>query len=133
MFGAIPLAGTSYAAGCYGASCDNQGPKGTGCDDDAITKYSTSLSDRVVQLRGSVTCRAAWARVTNNADPSVYPSYATIEKYDGNGRLLKSLTIRTPTTGQTDWTNMLGGEGVYFRACIRIDAGSSPISCTDKW
>jgi hypothetical protein len=129
----IPLAGTSYAAGCNGAGCDNKGPQTNNCDDSVSTPRTVNSHSRVAQLRWSHDCVAAWVRVTNNADPSQYASYATIEKYNADGRLLKSLRVDTPSTGKTDWSNMLGGSQYYYRVCVRFDADLYPLKCSEKW
>jgi hypothetical protein len=132
-FAMIPLAGTSYAAGCSGAGCDNKGPKATGCDSPATTERSINNNGRVAELRWSTDCVAGWVRIKNNADPSVYDSTATIEKYNGDGKLLKSLSVRTPDEGGTDWSNMLGGGTYYYRVCVRFDSDLYPLLCSTKF
>ncbi|WP_194236086.1 DUF2690 domain-containing protein [Streptomyces acidicola] len=129
----IPLSGTSYAAGCSGSGCDNKGPVTYGCDGDVTTMRSVNNNSRVAELRWSADCTAGWVRVTNNANPSQYASYATIEKYDASGNLLKSLRVDTPPYGQSDWSNMLGGSQYYYRICVRFDADLYPLKCSTKW
>ncbi|MFF9123581.1 DUF2690 domain-containing protein [Streptomyces sp. NPDC014889] len=129
----IPLAGTSYAAGCSGSGCDNKGPVTYSCDAGATTMRSINNNGRVAELRWSTNCLAGWVRVTNNADPSIYDSTATIEKYDGNGKLLKSLAVRTPGYGKSDWSNMLGGSSYYYRVCVRFDSDLYPLLCSTKF
>ena len=129
----IPLAGTSYAAGCSGSGCDNKGPVTYGCDGSVSTMRTIDSHSRVAQLRWSHDCVAGWVRVTNNADPSQYSSYATIEKYNAAGTLLKSLRVDTPSTGKSDWSNMLGGSQYYYRVCIKFHADLYPLKCSTKW
>ncbi|WP_326785749.1 DUF2690 domain-containing protein [Streptomyces sp. NBC_00151] len=129
----IPLSGTSYAAGCSGAGCDNKGPKATGCDSPARTERTVDNNDRVAELRWSADCAAAWVRIKNNADPSIYDSTATVEKYNSDGRLLKSLSVRTPGYSKTDWSNMLGGAEYYYRVCVRFDDNLYPLKCSTKF
>ncbi|MFD4597377.1 DUF2690 domain-containing protein [Streptomyces sp. NPDC058464] len=129
----IPLAGTSYAAGCSGTGCDNKGPVTYGCDSNVITERTVTNENRVAELRWSTDCLAGWVRVENNATPSVYTSYATIEKYNAAGTLIRSLSVTTPGYGKSDWSNMLGGSTYYYRVCIRFDADLYPLKCSTKW
>ncbi|MGI5336109.1 DUF2690 domain-containing protein [Streptomyces sp. CA-181903] len=135
--GLIPLAGTSYAAGCYGTACDNQGPKSTGCEDGAVGHGTVDNNGRVAELRWSDKCRAAWVRTTQKATPSYYDSYATIEKYDKYGKLVRSLSVDTPSQyNASDWSNMLGGNDYSYRACVgfKKDSGAPyGVQCTNKW
>ncbi|MFI2644574.1 DUF2690 domain-containing protein [Streptomyces sp. NPDC018610] len=130
----IPLAGTSYAAGCTAAGCDNKGPVTYGCDSEASTKKTLNSNGRVAELRWSANCLAGWVRITNKADPAIYDSTATIEKYNLDGKLLKSLAVRTPVGyNQSDWSNMLGGGEYKYRVCIRFDSDLYPLECSAKW
>lgn len=60
------------AVSCYNTSCDGQNPVSTGCDSDAVTKYTATSGDlggglrATVYLRYSVACLAAWAKVVFN-------------------------------------------------------------------
>ncbi|MGW7821396.1 DUF2690 domain-containing protein [Streptomyces puniciscabiei] len=129
----VPMAGTSYAAGCSGVGCDNQGPAATHCDGSASTKRTVESSGRVAELRWSPDCVAGWVRIKNNADPSIYDSTATIEKWSVDGKLVKSLSVRTPDYGKTDWSNMLGGPIYEYRVCIRFDSDLYPLKCSTKF
>lgn len=129
----IPLAGTSYAASCSGTGCDNKGPVTYNCDASVSTVRTLESNSRVAQLRWSHDCVAAWVRITNNASPSVYTSYATIEKYDAAGNFIRSLSVTTPGYGGSDWSNMLGGSAYYYRICIRFDDDLYPLQCSTKW
>lgn len=119
VLGLIPLAGTSYAAGCSNAGCDNLGPKATGCEADAVGHGTVDNNDRIAELRWSHKRQAVWVRVTSKLrDPAWYGSYATIEKYDNkSGKLVRALRVNVPKrSGQSDWSNMLGGDYPY-RVC----------------
>ncbi|MEU2551260.1 DUF2690 domain-containing protein [Streptomyces sp. NPDC013313] len=129
----VPLAGTSYAAGCSGAGCDNKGPATYRCDDSSSTKRKVDSNGRVAELRWSADCLAGWVRIKNNANPSVYDSTATIEKWSLDGKLLKSLSVRTPGYGKTDWSNMLGGPEYKHRVCVRFDSDLYPLECSSKF
>lgn len=86
----------------------------------------------MAELRWSADCLAGWVRFKNNADPSVYDSTATIEKWSLDGRLLKSLSVRTPGYVETDWSNMLGGPEHKYRVYVRFDSGLYPLECSSK-
>ncbi|MEU6163265.1 DUF2690 domain-containing protein [Streptomyces tanashiensis] len=131
----VPLAGTSYAAGCSGAGCDNRGPVSMGCDADAVTKGSATSrthSGLRVELRWSPTCQAAWARVTATGE-QWYERYGVIEKWSGKGSgFQRSLQVTFPNPG-SDWTNMLGSPTAYYRACISAPAATDEVDCTPFW
>lgn len=133
--GMIPLAGTSFAASCSGAGCDNQGPRATGCETASVsTQRTIDNNSRKAELRWASGCSAAWVRVTNNSSNSLYNSYGYIEKYDSAGKLIRSLSIRVPdTTGGSDWSNMLGGASYYYRVCISFVGNEYPMKCSTKF
>ncbi|MGA5067497.1 DUF2690 domain-containing protein [Streptomyces griseoluteus] len=130
----IPLAGTSYAAGCYGAGCDNLGPVSQSCDGDAVTK-ATAYADGSLkaELRWSPACQAAWVRVTDPSGPNAWwPKYGYIEKWSSYGSgFLRSLQVTFPDPG-SDWSNMLGGSSYYYRVCIK-DSGTNHVDCSTFW
>ena len=131
----IPLAGTSYAAGCYATSCDNLGPVSQGCDGDAVTKTSATArnnSSLKVELRWSPTCQAAWARVSDPEGGQWWDRYGSIEKWSGYGTgFQRSLSVKFPNPG-TDWTNMLGSSTAYYRVCVR-DTATELVDCSPVW
>ncbi|MFJ5773038.1 DUF2690 domain-containing protein [Streptomyces sp. NPDC093094] len=130
----IPLAGTSYAAGsCSGAGCDNLGPVSYGCDLDAVTKKSVSDGFTTAELRWSAKCQAAWVRVKKPESGGYWwDRYGHIEKHNGYaGPLVRSLSVRVPDPG-SDWSNMLGGSGYYYRVCIS-DSGTGGLTCSGYW
>ncbi|MFJ6571396.1 DUF2690 domain-containing protein [Streptomyces sp. NPDC091292] len=129
----IPLAGTSYAATCSGAACDNKGPVATGCDSaDVATQRTVNNENRVAELRWSFGCGAAWVRVVQNSSNPVYPAYGYIEKYNSSGTLLKSLSVAFPSSG-SDWSNMLGGTSYYYRVCVKFVGNEYPLKCSTKF
>ncbi|MGW0119350.1 DUF2690 domain-containing protein [Streptomyces sp. NPDC003327] len=130
----VPLGGTSYAAGCSGAGCDNLGPVSQGCDGDAVTKRTAYADGSLkAELRWSPACQAAWVRVTDPSGPNAWwDKYGYIEKWQGyGGTLLRSLSVKFPDPG-SDWSNMLGGSGYYYRVCIK-DTGTGKVDCSDFW
>ncbi|MER6346765.1 DUF2690 domain-containing protein [Streptomyces sp. NPDC001595] len=130
----LPLAGTSHAAGsCYGAGCDNLGPVSYGCDLDAVTKKSVSDGTSTAELRWSAKCQAAWVRVKNPDGGYWWDRYGHIEKHNGYaGPLVRSLDVVIPNPG-SDWSNMLGGSGYYYRVCISNIGDPSDVSCSGYW
>ncbi|MFF2849991.1 DUF2690 domain-containing protein [Streptomyces sp. NPDC058001] len=129
----IPLAGTSYAASCSGAGCDNKGPVATGCDvTDVATQRTVNNNERVAELRWSFDCQAAWVRVVQKSSNPVYPAYGYIEKYNSSGTLLKSLSVAFPSSG-SDWSNMLGGTAYYYRVCVKFVGNEYPLKCSTKF
>lgn len=58
-----PAVHAEAAATCSGASCNGREPNGTTCANDAITKRQISSGGRIIQLRYSPSCRAAWGRI----------------------------------------------------------------------
>ncbi|MEU6624102.1 DUF2690 domain-containing protein [Streptomyces litmocidini] len=129
----VPLAGTSYAAGCTGAGCDNLGPVSQACDGDAVTKASVSDGIDKAELRWSPKCQAAWVRVTDPYGPDNWWDHlGYIEKHNGYaGPLVRSLSVKIPDPG-SDWSNMLGGSGYYYRVCLK-DTGTGDVTCSTYW
>ncbi|MCX5229936.1 DUF2690 domain-containing protein [Streptomyces sp. NPDC006553] len=129
----VPLAGTSYAAGCTGAGCDNLGPVSQACDGDAVTKQTATADGGLkAELRWSPACQAAWVRVTDSTGGQWWDKYGYIEKHNGYaGPLLRSLSVKFPNPG-SDWSNMLGGSGYYYRVCIK-DTGTNHVDCSGYW
>lgn len=131
--GLIPLAGTSYAASCSGAGCDNQGPRATACETaDVATQRTITNNSRKAELRWSFGCQAAWVRVTDNSSNSIYNSFGYIEKYDSAGKLIRSLSVEIPHGG-SDWSNMLGGSSYYYRVCVKFQGNEYPMTCSTKF
>ncbi|MCX4984638.1 DUF2690 domain-containing protein [Streptomyces sp. NBC_00572] len=130
----VPLAGTSYAAGCSGAGCDNKGPVSMGCDGDAVTKQTATADGSLkAELRWSPACQAAWVRVTDPSGPNAWwDKYGSIEKWSGYGTgFQRSLEVTFPDPG-SDWSNMLGGSTSYYRVCIK-DSGTGHVDCSNFW
>ncbi len=133
VLGLIPLAGTSYAASCSGTGCDNLGPRGTACETaDVATQRTINNNERKAELRWSFGCQAAWVRVTDNSSNSIYNSTGYIEKYDSSDKLIRSLSVAIPHNG-SDWSNMLGGSGYYYRVCIKFQGNEYPMTCSTKF
>ncbi|WP_328301886.1 hypothetical protein OG389_31255 [Streptomyces sp. NBC_00435] len=122
----IPLAGTSYAAGCSGAGCDNLGPVGQGCDADAVTQRSVGGDPLKAELRWSAKCQAGWVRGSDNGNGNNWwDHYAYIEKHNGiGGPLIRSLQVKIPVAG-SDWSNMVGGTNYYYRVCVTTSSPDS--------
>ncbi|MGI5376713.1 DUF2690 domain-containing protein [Streptomyces sp. CA-251387] len=129
----IPLAGTSYAAGCNSTGCDNKGPMTMDCSDQYTTTARTvNNNGRIAELRWSSTCDAAWVRVHNESSNPIYNAYGYIEKYSSSGTFIKSLSVRVPESG-SDWSNMLGGASYNYRVCISFVGNEYPLKCSTKF
>ncbi|NEA15836.1 DUF2690 domain-containing protein, partial [Streptomyces halstedii] len=60
---------TSDGVGCVGADCTGQDPEAMGCGGQfASTTTRATVGGRLVEVRYSETCAAAWARLTD-AEP----------------------------------------------------------------
>ncbi|MEV7565940.1 DUF2690 domain-containing protein [Streptomyces tanashiensis] len=130
----VPLAGTSYAAGCSGAGCDNRGPVSMGCDGDAVTKASVTARNNPglrAELRWSPSCTAAWVRVSAEGE-QWWDRYGSVEKWGGKGTdFQRSLQVKFPNPG-SDWSNMLGSPTAYYRVCIK-DTATELVDCSVFW
>ncbi|MFF7184267.1 DUF2690 domain-containing protein [Streptomyces sp. NPDC008222] len=130
----LPLAGTSYAAGCSEEGCDGKGPVSYGCDGDGATKTSVTDGIMTAELRWSGTCHAGWVRGTDPyPNDNFWNHYAVIEKHSraSGNPLLKSETVTIPDGG-SDWSNMVGGIGYAYRVCLR-DGGTGDVVCSGYW
>lgn len=88
MLASVLSTSPAYAAtGCYGSTCKGKDPQSMGCATDAFTgAQKTSPDGRIVQLRYSPACGAAWGRlqsayvgdwvdVTSNNGTGSYSTY----------------------------------------------------------
>ncbi|GGP53633.1 DUF2690 domain-containing protein [Saccharothrix coeruleofusca] len=136
LFGALTLAGATLAAlastpsasaendghlpigaaaTCYASSCTGQWPDKTGCASDAITAKSKTISGRVIELRYSPTCRAAWGRIRNG----VGGDYVSVHSSSGT-EYWKAIPIGSTTT----FTGMVNDAGLFAYACTPVGGGT---------
>lgn len=117
----------AYAVGCYAESCSGLDPIQEGCSADAVTIYQLNnvgfWGEGTLQLRFSVRCQAAWAKVfndgfANNDIASVQNTegWDTFRSVDYNGG-----------DAYTDMVNDLGS--IHSEACITHN-NSNNSTCT---
>ncbi|MFJ9559279.1 helix-turn-helix domain-containing protein [Streptomyces fuscichromogenes] len=112
-----PTSGT-----CRGADCTNRDAEqhDTDCWTDAGTRARREISGRVVELRFSPTCQAAWARVTD-------PHEGDRLRVDTTDGRQQSRLVLVPD--QYLYTLMIGiGRPSQARACVELPDGSA--ACT---
>ena len=73
LFAAAPLPASAEPAAptCYGASCVDRLPEEAGCTDPATTTTRDSFvaaNGRIIELRYSSACNAAWSRASGVGD-----------------------------------------------------------------
>ena len=116
------------AAGCSGSSCNGYNPNSMGCDGDAYTSFSKSITNGTVQNRVSSTCEAAWARTINQSGSYKYAA-ATI-RYGGTNYVY-SYSVRSSSAianGAVVYTVMVAPEStIPTRSCGKVNT-SGPIS-----
>ncbi|GGN00483.1 helix-turn-helix domain-containing protein [Streptomyces fuscichromogenes] len=112
-----PTSGT-----CRGANCTDRDAEqhDTDCWTDAGTRARREISGRIVELRFSPTCRAAWGRVTDPHDGD----RLRVDTTDGRQQ---SRLVLVPD--RYLYTLMIGiGRPSEARACVELPDGSS--ACT---
>jgi hypothetical protein len=93
----------AYAStGCYGSGCNGKDPQAMGCSADAFTGASaTSPDGRIVQLRYSPACGAAWGRLQS----AYVGDYVAVQSNNGAGYHY------TYVDGSHTWAAMVQGNG----------------------
>ncbi|MFF7186661.1 YjfA family protein [Streptomyces sp. NPDC008222] len=105
---------------CHGPTCEGQDPRTTRCSADARSVFDEVFQGRVIRLRYSETCRAAWAQLWNGQPGDV----ATVRGDGGRFQL------RVITTSDNVYTPMVNDMGVTAKACVRVLLDEK---CTDSW
>lgn len=130
-FSAVTVAAPlpAQAAGCYGAACDNLGPKGNGCmGDDKVVARAQGL----VSLRYSAACKAFFAYAPYG--PNFWPVEIHLEMaktVDGTLTVVKRLRATVATGNASEWTNMLGARtSAYKFRAIWYDPMGNTIAYT---
>lgn len=117
LVGSVLVASPASAVSCYGAACDNVGPKGAGCFNDDKTLASTNGGH--FKLRYSAACHAFWAYADWEVAPSFWDAVfeVDLDKKDASGHWQHYKTISTThSVGEgDDWTNALGARTRDFR------------------
>jgi hypothetical protein len=118
----IPLTGTTpaYASvGCYASTCNGKDPQGMGCYADAYTGSQVTAADgRVLQIRYSPACGAAWGRLLS----SYVGDYVSVQSVTG--------TIHDAyVSGTSTWTPMVDDHGTLTARAYH----ATLCDCPDAW
>lgn len=114
---------------CYAGSCFNLDPIETHCVDDAVTIGDAVLDGRIVRLRYSAQCRAAWAQLWYGKPGD----RAYVRSEDDNGTMLAvTSTTVMPGDGNSVYSPMVDDKGVKARACVELPSlpAESGTACT---
>jgi hypothetical protein len=100
----MPGSPAHASVGCYAAGCKGKDPQSMGCSTDAITGAQKTTADgRIVQLRYSPACGAAWGRLQK----SYVDDYVAVYSNNGLGYYY------TYVDGSHTWTAMVQDNGSY--------------------
>ncbi|WP_052434592.1 DUF2690 domain-containing protein [Streptacidiphilus melanogenes] len=136
------LIGATGSANAVGTTYTGQDPMATGCASDATTMESATVMSPIgggamgtIELRYSVSCHAAWARLTLNAPaggttcgthcPAWGPNEYTAVIHRNTDGVEEKVTM---SDGQTSvWTNMVDDGGVtsFAQSTIKITSNTS--------
>ncbi len=109
---------SAYAVSCHGSSCSNKGPKGTGCDANAINFRQFMLKGGYYELRWSNACHAAWIRASGASGLGASAVIQRILLDGGDGVDVQEERAVAVNKGEVDWSNMVGTNyGSYYRVC----------------
>jgi hypothetical protein len=102
--------GEELTATCFGPTCSHKDPKATGCANDAKTLESVGgPQGRVLSLRYSPTCRAAWAKLEHGEVEDLIFINNDLGEQDGN----------EITSGTEAYTRMLNDKDTKAWASAR--------------
>lgn len=123
MMGLIVVtAPPSAAVGCYGAGCDNAGPKGNGCFADQ--RVIASGGDNYTRLYYSRACHAFWAWSKNGRLYSGSEVHLEMQALESKGGSIyqwvhkrRLIIAKAPTQSSpgAEWTNALGARNSNYR------------------
>jgi hypothetical protein len=122
---AAPKAPAQAPVTCYATSCHGLDPIETHCVDDAVTIDDATLDGRIVRLRYSAECRAAWAQLWFGK-----PDDRAYVRTEEDGRLVAvtSVTVR-PWDGNSVYTPMVNDKNLKAKACLELPPDSDT-ACT---
>ncbi|MFD9339529.1 YjfA family protein [Streptomyces sp. NPDC060028] len=113
---------------CYATTCYGLDPIASHCVDDAVTIDDAVLDGRIVRLRYSAECRAAWAQLWFGK-----PGDRAYVRSEDNGKLVavQSITV-TPWDGNSVYTPMVNDKGLKAKACSELPSlpPDSDTACT---
>jgi hypothetical protein len=117
----MPGSPAHAAVGCYASTCKGKDPQSMGCSTDAITgAQATSPDGRIVQLRYSPACGAAWGRLQK----AYVGDWVDVSSNTGKG------DYSTFVDGSHTWTAMVQDNGsntayaAYEASCCDAITGS---------
>lgn len=109
MLISLALTSPASAATCFAGSCTGLSPETTGCAADAFTPRSHRAEGRLIELRYSPTCRAAWARISNGIRSDLF--------YVRNSNKQQT-TAQIPNGATSAFTTMLSDKDLVAWACF---------------
>ncbi|MFC9398022.1 YjfA family protein [Streptomyces sp. NPDC057027] len=104
-------------ATCFATTCHGLDPIETHCVDDAVTIDDVVLDGRIVRLRYSAQCRAAWAQLWYGK-PGDRAYVRTVE--NGQTVAVNSITVM-PWSGTSVYTPMVNDKDLKATACTEFD------------
>ncbi|MER7540557.1 YjfA family protein [Streptomyces sp. NPDC097704] len=115
-------------ATCFATTCHGLDPIETHCVDDAVTIDDVVLDGRIVRLRYSAQCRAAWAQLWYGK-PGDRAYVRTVE--NGETVAVNSITVM-PWSGTSVYTPMVNDKDLKATACTEFDylPGDTGTKCT---
>ncbi|MFI1104487.1 hypothetical protein [Streptomyces melanogenes] len=108
----------AYAVSCYGSTCSNKGPKGSGCDANASNLRNYVLKGGYYELRWSKACHAGWVRASGAGAAGASAVIQRVLLDGGGGVDVQEERAVAVNKGELDWSNMVGTNyGAYYRVC----------------
>jgi hypothetical protein len=132
-----PHAVADAVPACWSSGCSQKDPGKEGCLPTAYTPVSVTwvAYDTVngpayayIELRYSVDCGAAWARV-NLTDPSHMMKSVSFFVRNTKGVVQPYVAL----AGVSSWTDMVDDAGSSINAQACVGTASKPIYCTSWW
>ncbi|WP_406065391.1 YjfA family protein [Streptomyces sp. NBC_01077] len=114
---------------CFATTCHGLDPIATHCVDDAVTIADATLGGRIVRLRYSAECRAAWAQLWFGKPDD--RAYVRTEDNGGHTIAIQSITVR-PGNENSVYTPMVNDKDLKATACAEIPSlpPDSDTACT---
>lgn len=120
--GSAAVRSHSATSTCTGSTCDGREPNGTTCAQDARTVKSATRAGRLVELRYSPSCRAAWGRISGAAvgdgvdvaNSNADSQYARVNSgSDAQTRMVNDAGLVSTSCGYQGGTTVLACTGSY--------------------
>ncbi|MFH8973457.1 YjfA family protein [Streptomyces sp. NPDC017890] len=111
---------------CFATTCDGLDPLATHCVDDAVTIDDATVDGRIIRLRYSAECRAAWAQLWFGKPGD--KAWVRAEDDDGNTVAKRIITVR-PGDENSVYTLMVNDKDLRAHACAELPPDSNT-ACT---